>query len=783
MHEQPADSVEHAREQSKTRFCWVVNYLADYSSFDFLWEPVPWQSHQRHAWASQWQKDSGTYLVPKDGYTDTNYHSSPVIKRFPDINGWTIPVDIEDFDYSWHPDPTEFPYIYVFGTKYYEEGGPVYHSPGAKDYKYVSNPKATLTKDSSKWKQLHDIAEFDWSWKPHPRDPAYIYVFGNQWYRAETMPTLEYHVPGATERKFMQIPAVLPQSCTTHWHAVVDCEWDYSWVPDPGDPPYIYVFGNQWHRAEIMPTMEYHVPGATERKFMPFPKAKLLPDESFWTVPDNIDRSDIDFSWVPDPGSPPYIYQFATQHQKTGGPRYTVPGATEITYLEQIRVKSTGKATAIYEIDHMDGNTGKIPNTTRCVRYFDNYKDTLIRLAKSIGPEHEFVWVCSSVCDYTDFDFSWYPEQWQAGMLHVFASDGEKFGDTFFMHVPSFAYRAERCELLEWYDVNFVKGISVSRHLLPLIEHNFDSHVDAVPKFNWVGPLAIFSTRGRPDIPTVPLWREQTKTIVPLDTAAEAVIIPRPAIPYIKTQLYDYPHINKTHRKLQSGQTQDIVFISYDEPDADANWQALANRYPQARRVHGVKGMEQALEAAADVATTPWYFAVFAKTLVNPDFDFSFVPDRMQQPKHYVFDCLNTVNDLQYGHMGIVMYNSQGIRSLNRSGDFGLDYTLSFLHESVPLLSCFGNFNTTPYHTWRTAFRETAKLCYFEQKSPSVEGSYRLDTWLKKAHGEHAEWCLNGAADGQSFFNDTQGDLAKLKDSFRWEWLREYFVSRYGDLD
>jgi hypothetical protein len=114
-------------------------------------------------------------------------------------------------------------------------------------------------------------------------------------------------------------------------------------------------------------------------------------------------------------------------------------------------------ATAIYEIDHMDGAAGQIANTTRRVRYFDNYRDTLIRLARSIGPEHEFVWVCSSICDYSDFDFSWHPEQWQAGMLHVFASDGEKFGDTFFMHVPSFAYRAERAELLEWYDCNFVE--------------------------------------------------------------------------------------------------------------------------------------------------------------------------------------------------------------------------------------------------------------------------------------------------------------------------------------
>ena len=80
-HEQSATDIEHAKTLSRTRYFWCINYLSDYSSFDFLWEPVPWQADQCHAWASQWQKDSGTYLVPKLGFTDTNYHITPVVKR------------------------------------------------------------------------------------------------------------------------------------------------------------------------------------------------------------------------------------------------------------------------------------------------------------------------------------------------------------------------------------------------------------------------------------------------------------------------------------------------------------------------------------------------------------------------------------------------------------------------------------------------------------------------------------------------------------------------------
>lgn len=127
-HEQEANSIEHAQQLSRTRFFWWINYLSDYTGFDFLYEPVPWQAHHRHAWASQWQKDSGTYLVPRVGYTDTNYHVSPVITRLPNDANWRNPGPI---DISWHPDPSEPPLIHQFGTQWQKTGGPCYVVPGA----------------------------------------------------------------------------------------------------------------------------------------------------------------------------------------------------------------------------------------------------------------------------------------------------------------------------------------------------------------------------------------------------------------------------------------------------------------------------------------------------------------------------------------------------------------------------------------------------------------------------------------------------------------------------
>jgi hypothetical protein len=755
------------------------------SKFDYSWEPNPFDPPMTYVFGNQWNSAVlEPTVVYNAGGTEIKYVDDIVATLAQDMAAWELLDDIAEFDYSWRPNPTDPPYIYVFGNQWLTpEQRPAlrYYVAGATEIKYMDHPRAHRSGDSTRFVH-HYPANFDWSWEPDPGSPPYNYVFGNQYYSAEVMPTVEYHMPGATERKYMDIAAQLLPHHDNHWHTIVDSEWDYTWRPEPGSPAYIYVFGNQWWPAEKMPTVEYHMPGATERKYMPGPVAKLLVDMSKWTIPEYVDITDMDFSWVPDPGEPAYIYQFATQHQKTGGPQYRMPGATEFKYVDMMRAEVKKEAAPVFEIDHLDGNAGCIEGIVRKVRYFDNYRDTLIRLAKSLVGEYEHVWVCSSICDYSNFDFTWHPETWQSTMLHVFASDEQKFGDTFYMHVPTFAERAEKKALLEWYSVNYVPRRSVPRRPMPIISHYDNTHVEQVKTAQWAGPLALFTVAPQVSaVPVVSLWRQETKTIVPIDSGGSAVIVPKNAVPYIKTQLYDYPHINKTQRNYQKSQPQDVIFISYDEPEADANWEILKSRFPRAQRVHGVVGMENALAAAAQASTTPWYFAVFGKTELHPEFDFTFQPDYFQQAKHYIFYSENRVNKLVYGEMAVIMYNCNLILD-NVGREFGLDYTMSFPHEVIPIISTYGNFNTSPYHTWRTAFREVSKLYDIQSSTPTVETEYRIKIWETVAEGNYAEWAIKGALDGRDFFLTYQDDFQYRKNSFNWQWLQNYFSERYGSV-
>jgi len=376
----------------------LFRYNIAVSKFDYSWEPNPFDPPMTYVFGNQWNLAVlEPTVIYNAGGDQIKYVDDIVATLAQDVAAWELLDDIESFDYSWRPDPTDPPYIYVFGNQWLTpEQRPAlqYRIEGATQIKYMDHPRAQRRGDHTRFVQ-HYPADFDWSWEPEPGSPPYNYVFGNQYYSAEVMPTVEYRMPDATEYKYMDIPAQLMPNHNNHWHTIVDCEWDYTWRPEPGSPPYIYVFGNQWWPAEKMPTVEYHMPGATERKYMSGPVAQLLIDMSKWTIPEHVDTTDMDFSWTPDPGEPPYIYQFATQHQKTGGPQYRMPGATEFKYVDMMRAEVKKEAAPVFEIDHLDGAAGQIPDTVKKVRYFDNYRDTLIRLAKSRNmAEYHVACVC-----------------------------------------------------------------------------------------------------------------------------------------------------------------------------------------------------------------------------------------------------------------------------------------------------------------------------------------------------------------------------------------------------
>jgi len=1081
---------------------WTIPDNIDISTIDFTWHPDDTEPAYIYEFGTIWHDRGGpTYTVP--GATFKKYTSPFRAKTLPDKSNFKplLPIDEAQFDYSWIPHPDDPPYIYVFGNQWNSpelEPSMEYTVLGATQIKYMDYPVAKVLSEKDKWTILHDIQEdeFDFSWRPNPKDPPYNYVFGNQYYDAEIMPTLEYKVEGALYNKYINNIKAKIKPKADRWQELIPIDkekFDFSWVPDPGAPPYIYVFGNQWNKAEIEPTLTYTVPGATEVKYIYDKIAYVLADMTKWHTPDNIDKNSFDYTWRPDPHSPPYIYEFSTKWNNRGGPIYTVPGASQYKYVENIQAKTKSSKKNwiiplginvddfdfswvphpeappyIYQfgtlMDISDGpryvvpdNTGEVirlqrvfkdfdyeeipeedgvvdngnsqrnynvktyviktnlddlvkehpnevfwatrenidyskfdfewrpdieqaeyvhvfgspdsemtqtyfvvasmylrgltdfnfveknkasteylaqlfkpndmffvdkgnpesverfkklkerfpelqktrflnswvdtinrcinrSNTVLCwilnseldynnfnfdfypdqwqkhmvhvigtqwshwgntylvnkqtfpedtkyvkiiehlkninfvkdkkaiatnnlydivlidhgnncedvknlliskssgknvtvVKYEKNYLNTIKNIIKELVLKKEYyIWVCSSVCDYMHFDFSYTVDPFSKDNLHVFPSNNQKFGDTFFIDVNMMNDWIDNLDKLQEYPkVNYNQSVKAHRLPAPVYTIDADTHAGNLVDFDY--PYAVFQTEDINIIDQEPmsLWDDESKNIIVTSTGASRIIVPREAKDVVKNELYDYPYI-KTASKLGKSKPLDIVFLSNGELCADENYEhllavtkGLGNRVV---RVDGVDGRVQGYHAALEASETPWAFTVFAKLKVNNKFDWGWQPDRLQIPKHYIFSAKNPVNGLTYGHQAMIAYNKK--LTLANTGK-GLDFTLDDPHESVDLLSGIATFNTDPYSTWRTAFREVIKL----KSDYSEIAEERLNTWLSVAEGDFAENCLQGANDAVEFYDNVMGDIEELKKSYEWAWLKDYYRSKY----
>ena len=487
----------------------------------------------------------------------------------------------------------------------------------------------------------------------------------------------------------------------------------------------------------------------------------------FWWINYLTDYSKHDFLWEPVPWEAKQTHVWPSQHQDNGG-TYLVPKDSngEVNYNHPQIPRN--RVVPVIGIDHGNGLDITCDRTTR---FISDYLGTLRRILSKV--EDEYVWVVSSVCDYSKFDFTWHPSEWQGDMLHVFASDKQEFGDTFYVHVPTFLEKSKDIKLLEWFEtLCFHKDIQVPRKPVPVVTHTYDTHVQAVWEHEFTDPIVEFTVDTSGYQPPINLWRQEVRTITPMSAGASRVLVPRDAKNFLKTQLYDYPVIDRRHNTAGLDRSLDIIFIDNGEPDADTNWKHLNWAFSNHRtnRIHrssGVKGRAAAYRAAAKLSHTPWFFAVFAKLRVDSNFPWAWQPDRLQQPKHYIFHALNPVNGLIYGHQAMIAYNKKLV--LENTAD-GLDFTLDQAHEVVPILSGQADYATSGWVAWRTAFREVIKL---KHSLPDVENEWRLTQWLTIDRTQD-KWSMKGAEDGVEYYDAVSGDFDELKKSYEWEWLASY---------
>lgn len=228
----------------------------------------------------------------------------------------------------------------------------------------------------------------------------------------------------------------------------------------------------------------------------------------------------------------------------------------------------------------------------------------------------------------------------------------------------------------------------------------------------------------------------------------------------------------------------DVIQISYDEAEADENFEILQYYAPHAKRVQGVKGIFNAHQAAAQIAETSHFYVVDADAIIEEDFNFKFKPmaNKMEYDHIPQTDCVyvwrsrNPVNDLVYGYGGAKLFPR---RALITAKDWRVDMTTSIGCTFVPKfqVSNITAFNTTQFDTWKSAFRECTKLASsIIDNGDNIDNEYRLDIWCSRGESRpNGKYCIMGANQGREFgtyYRNNPDVLNKIND---FAWLRETF--------
>ena len=239
----------------------------------------------------------------------------------------------------------------------------------------------------------------------------------------------------------------------------------------------------------------------------------------------------------------------------------------------------------------------------------------------------------------------------------------------------------------------------------------------------------------------------------------------------------------------------DIVFISYDEPNADLHYADLCNKVPWAKRVHGVKGSDHAHKAAAQLSDTEWFITVDGDNIV--DTKFFALELEMKDPKVQVYGWCgrNRINGLRYGNGGLKIWKKDFVLNMktheaSTSDRAQVDFCWEDGYKNFPKVYSESIITGSPFQAWRAGFREGVKMTLLDGvRIPKEEikqriwwhNLHRLKIWSTVgAHEENGLYAIYGARMGQWMANCTDWNYVDVRD---FEILRSIYNEKVKHSD
>ena len=209
----------------------------------------------------------------------------------------------------------------------------------------------------------------------------------------------------------------------------------------------------------------------------------------------------------------------------------------------------------------------------------------------------------------------------------------------------------------------------------------------------------------------------------------------------------------------------DCIFLSYHEPNADANFAYLRSFVPWAKRVDGIEGSDAAHKAAAAASETDRFILIDADNQPNPEFfNQQLRLDDRNRDCVFRWRAKNAINGLCYGNGGISSWTKDFVNNMRTheatdgSNDTAVEFCFDNRYWAMHDVWSTTFPNSSPQQAWQAGFREGVKLCLDRGRRPSPE-EFETATW----HGNRAnlviwatvgcdvefgKWAIMGARQG-----------------------------------
>jgi len=242
---------------------------------------------------------------------------------------------------------------------------------------------------------------------------------------------------------------------------------------------------------------------------------------------------------------------------------------------------------------------------------------------------------------------------------------------------------------------------------------------------------------------------------------------------------------------------QDIIYLSYDEPNAEKNYADLCSKIPWAKRVHGVKGSDAAHKACAALSETEYFVTVDGDNIVDPEFiNVEIDLEELGLTQDHVFSWCGkvNVNNLMYGNGGLKLWTRKFVNNMRTHENSDPSDTKGLVEF------CFDDryyqfnenystsiINGSPFQAFRAGFREGVKMSLDQgAKVSSIKNIWwqnyqRLLIWCSVGSDvENGDWAIYGAREGCYLTNCTDWDYANVRD---FEYLTKRWEEQYSKVN